>query len=370
MAFDPRARSLPGISLQARGEASPLWVYLAPVMAVLLTLVAGGILFAALGFDPFAALYTFFVTPLTTAYGIGELGVKATPLALCAIGLALGFRGNVWNIGAEGQLTLGAVCGGAVALAFYEVDGWYVLPLMLVAGVLGGMVWGAVPALLKTRFHASEILVSLMLTYVATLLLSYMVHGPMKDPDGFNFPESRLFHDAALLPVVWEGTRLHLGALVALAAVALAWFVVARTFVGFQIKVMGLTPAAGGYAGFSQKKIVWMSFLVSGGLAGLAGLFEVAGPIGQVNPTVSPGYGFTAIIVAFLGRLHPVGILLAALLMALSYLGGEAVQIGMGLPLAVTGVFQGMLLFFLLASDVLIRYRIRLRLPGKGEVTP
>lgn len=370
MALDLRARSIPGISLQARGQASPVWVYMAPVLAVALTLVAGGVLFAALGFDPFKALYTFFVTPLTSAYGVGELGVKATPLALCAIGLALGFRGNVWNIGAEGQLTLGAICGGAVALAFYDVEGWYVLSLMLVAGVLGGMAWGAIPAFLKSRFHASEILVSLMLTYVATLLLSYLVHGPLKDPDGYNFPESRLFHDAALLPVVWDETRLHLGAVFALAGVVIAWFVVARTFIGFQIKVMGLTPAAGGYAGFSQKRIIWMAFLVSGGLAGLAGISEVAGPIGQLSPVISPGYGFTAIIVAFLGRLHPVGILLAALLMALSYLGGEAVQIGMGLPLAVTGVFQGMLLFFLLASDVLIRYRIRLRLPGKGEATP
>lgn len=367
MALDLRARSIPGIRLQARGQASPAWIYLAPVLAVVLTLIAGGILFAALGFDPLKALYTFFITPLTNTYGLGELGVKATPLALCAIGLALGFRGNVWNIGAEGQLTVGAIVGGATALAFYEVEAWYVLPLMMIAGIAGGMAWGAIPALLKSRFHASEILVSLMLTYVATLLLSYMVHGPLKDPDGYNFPESRLFHDAAVLPVVWEGTRLHLGALLALAGVAVAWFVVARTFVGFQIKVMGLTPAAGGYAGFSQKKIIWMAFLVSGGLAGLAGISEVAGPIGQLSPSISPGYGFTAIIVAFLGRLHPVGILLAALLMALSYLGGEAVQIGMGLPLAVTGVFQGMLLFFLLACDVLIRYRIRVRLPGRAS---
>jgi simple sugar transport system permease protein len=367
MAFDRRVQSwsLPGIGLQARGEASARWASLAPVLAVALTLAAGAVLFAALGYDPGAVLYTFFVVPLTTAYGVGELGVKATPLALCAIGLALGFRANVWNIGAEGQLTLGGICGGAVALAFHGVDAWYVLPLMLLAGVFGGMAWGAVPALLKSRFHASEILVSLMLTYVATLLLSYLVHGPLKDPDGYNFPESRLFEDAALLPVAWQGTRLHLGALLALAAVAAGWFVVARTFLGFQIKVMGLTPAAGGYAGFSQGRIVWISFLVSGGLAGLAGIGEVAGPIGQLTPTISPGYGFTAIIVAFLGRLHPVGILLAALLMALSYLGGEAVQIAMGLPLAVTGVFQGLLLFFLLACDVLIRYRLRLRPPRR-----
>lgn len=355
--------------LEARGGASPVMVYATPLIAIALTLVAGAILFGGLGFDPLEALYVFFVSPLTTAYGVAELGVKATPLALCAIGLALGFRGNVWNIGAEGQLILGTICGGGVALAFYDVAVWWLLPLMVLAGIGGGMLWGAIPALLKTKFHASEILVSLMLTYVAELLLGYLVHGPWRDPDGFNFPESRLFHDAALLPVVWEGTRLHVGALFALFFVLAGWFVVARTFVGFQIKVMGLTPAAGGYAGFSHPRVVWLAFMVSGGLAGLAGLVEVAGPIGQLQPSISPGYGFTAIIVAFLGRLHPVGILLASLLMALSYLGGEAVQIGLGLPLAVTGVFQGMILFFLLACDVLIRYRVRFGRPA-AEVTP
>lgn len=349
--------------LEPRGHASPSMVYLTPLLALVITLLAGGILFQVLGFNAPEALYTFFISPLTTAYGLGELVVKATPLALCAIGLALGFRGNVWNIGAEGQLTFGAIFGGGVALACYDMEGWWILPLMIVAGMLGGMLWGAIPALLKTRFHASEILVSLMLTYVATLILSLLVHGPWRDPDGFNFPESRMFSDSALLPVLLAETRLHFGALFALAAVIGGWFIIVRTFVGFQIKVMGLTPAAGGYAGFSQRKVVWLSFLVSGALAGLAGVSEVAGPIGQLQPTVSPGYGFTAIIVAFLGRLHPVGILLAALLMALSYLGGEAVQIGMGLPLAVTGVFQGMLLFFLLASDVLIRYRVRFGRP-------
>lgn len=358
------------LRLEARGQASPGWIYGAPVLAVGLTLVAGGILFAALGYEPLEALAVFFLSPLNSAYGVAELAVKATPLALCAVGLAIGFRGNVWNIGAEGQLVMGAVAGGGIALALYDVEGWFVLPLMIVGGMLGGMAWGAIPAFLKTRFHTSEILVSLMLTYVAGLILSWLVHGPWRDPEGFNFPESRLFHDAAVLPVLWEGTRLHIGALFALLAVAGAWVLVARTFVGFQVKVLGMTPQAGGYAGFSQKWVVWLAFMISGGLAGLAGMVEVAGPIGQLQPTVSPGYGFTAIIVAFLGRLHPVGILLAALLMALSYLGGEAVQIGLGLPLAVTGVFQGMLLFFLLACDILIRYRVRLLSTTRREARP
>ena len=347
------------IRLEPRGGASRFWSYATPVLAVALTILGGLVLFAVLGRNPLVGLYYFFIAPLTSLYGLSELFVKATPIVLCAIGLALGFRANVWNIGAEGQLTLGAIAGGAVALAFYEVESVFLLPAMIVAGALGGMAWAAIPAWLKTRFNANEILVSLMLTYVATLLLSTLVHGPLRDPDGYNFPESRLFHDAALLPVVWDGTRLHLGAILTLAVVAAAWVVLARTLTGFQIKVIGMAPRAAGYAGFSQKKMVWITLLLSGGLAGMAGLFEVAGPIGQLLPSISPGYGFTAIIVAFLGRLHPLGILLAGLLVALSYLGGELVQIELGMPQATTGVFQGMLLFFLLGSDVLIRYRLR-----------
>ena len=347
------------IRLEPRGQASKTMVYVTPLLAVALTLLSGFILFMAMGFDPLKALYSFFVAPLTSVRGVGELVVKATPRVLCAVGLAIGFRANVWNIGAEGQLTLGAITGGGLALAFYGEGGWWLLPLMVIGGAIGGAVWAAVPAYLRLRFNASEILTSLMLNYVALLLLNYLVHGPFRDPDGFAFPESRLFEADATLPILWAGTRVHLGALFALLAVAGGWLLIARTFIGFQIKVIGLTPAAAGYAGFDQKRIVWLTLLLSGALAGIAGMGEIAGPIGQITASISPGYGYTAIIVAFLGRLHPVGILLAALLMALSFIGGEAAQIAMGLPKAITGVFQGMLLFFLLASDVLIRYRVR-----------
>jgi ABC-type uncharacterized transport system permease subunit len=347
------------IRLEPRGAPSLTMVWLTPVIAILATVASGVILFALLGFDPLAALHAFFVQPVSTQYGLAELAVKATPVILCAVGLAIGFRANVWNIGAEGQLTLGAITGGGVALAFYGEGGPWLLPLMLLAGALGGMVWAAIPAFLRTRFHASEILTSLMLTYVALLLLSMLVHGPWRDPEGFNFPQSRMFDPESLLPVILEGTRLHLGAPLALAVVAAGWVLLARTLLGFQIKVVGLTPAAAGYAGYSQNRLIWLTLLLSGALAGLAGVIEVAGPIGQITPTISPGYGFTAIIVAFLGRLHPLGILGAGLLVALSYIGGENAQISLQLPLAVTGVFQGMLLFFLLASDVLIRYRVR-----------
>ena len=347
------------IRLERRSELSRAMTYLSPVLALVLTLLAGIALFSAMGVSPSAALYTFFVEPVTTVYGLTELGVKATPLILIGVALSIGFRCNVWNIGAEGQLTLGAIFGSAVALYFYEVEGFWLLPLMLVAGIIGGMAWAAIPALLRTRFNSSEILTSLMLTYVATLLLSYLVHGPFRDPDGYNFPESRIFHDSAILPIIFDGSRLHLGFALALLVVVAGWILISRSLIGFQLRVMGNAPAAGNYAGFSQKAMIWLSLMLGGGAAGLAGVIEVSGPIGQLLPQISPGYGFTAIIVAFVGRLHPVGVLFAGLLIALSYLGGENAQINLNLPLAVTGVFQGMLLFLLLACDVLIHYRIR-----------
>ena len=278
---------------------------------------------------------------------------------LIAVGLAIGFRSGVWNIGAEGQFTFGAIFGGGVALYFYENEGLWLLPVMLIAGALGGMFWAAIPAFLRTRFNTNEILVSLMLNYVAILILSFLVHGPWRNPEGFNFPESREFHEAALMPVLLEGTRLHAGLLIALATVALGWVFMHKSFLGYQMRVAGLAANAAHYAGFNRSRMVWIALLSAGGVAGIAGLAEVAGPIGQLQPSVSPGYGYAAIIVAFVGRLHPLGILLASLLMSLLYLGGESAQMDLGLPSAVTGVFQGMLLFFLLGADVFINFRVR-----------
>ncbi|MEM7021017.1 MAG: ABC transporter permease [Pseudomonadota bacterium] len=346
------------LKIEARREISRQLLYLTPVLAVAFTVVAGFFIFLVMGYNPFAALYHFFVSPLTSLYGLSELGVKAAPLILIGVGLAIGFRANVWNIGAEGQLTVGAIAGGGVALAFWGEEGAWVLPLMCFAGILGGLAYAAIPAFLKTRLGVNEILTSLMLTYVATLFLSMLVYGPWKDPTGFGFPQSRLFTESALLPMILEGTRLHLGALIALFVAVAAWVIMTRTVIGFEIKVVGQAPAAAAFAGFDRNRMIWLCLLTSGGLAGLAGLFEVAGPIGQLIPNPSPGYGFTAIIVAFLGRLHPLGIIASGLLIALSYIGGENAQVEVGLPEAVTGVFQGLLLFFLLASDFVTKYRI------------
>ncbi len=354
------------LKIEKRSESSRVMVYMTPIIALVLTVLCSTVLFTLLGVSPVEALNTFFIQPLDSQYDLSELFVKATPLMLIAIGLSVGFKANVWNIGAEGQLTMGAIVGSSLFIYFHDIDSVFLLPAMILLGAIGGAAWAAIPAFLKTRFNANEILTSLMLVYVAILFLSVLVHGPWRDPDGFNFPESRTFSDSADMPILVAGTRMHFGTLLALLAVLGTWIMMAKTLVGFQIKVIGSAPTAGGYAGFSQKKIIWFTLLFGGALAGVAGLSEVAGPIDQIIPTISPGYGFTAIIVAFLGRLHPVGIFFASLLMALTYLGGETAQISLGLPVAVTGVFQGMVLFFLLASDVLVNYRFRLNIGRKA----
>ena len=348
------------LRLTSRPEPSRAMLVASPLLAASLTLGAGFFLFLALGQRPGAALHTFFVAPVSSWNGVAELLLKAAPLILIAQGLAIGFRANVWNIGAEGQLVLGAIAAGALAIRFEGTTSPWLLPAMVAAGILGGMAWAAIPAYLRTRFHASEILVTLMLTYVATLTLSYLVHGPMRDPQGLNFPQSILFGEAALFPTVLAGTRLNAAVLFPVVVTAGAWLFVTKTFAGYQMLVGGLAPLAARYAGFKESRTVWVALLVAGGAAGLAGVGEVAGPLGQLLPTVSPGYGFAAIIVAFVGRLHPFGIVVAGLLMSLLYLGGEAAQIALQVPYAVTSLFQGVLLFCLLGSDLFVFYRVRI----------
>jgi ABC-type uncharacterized transport system permease subunit len=345
-----------------RGERSKFWTYGSPVLAIALTLATSAIIFLLLGKDPLEALRVMWIDPLLTKRGFAELFVKAAPLVMIAVGLSVGFRANVWNIGAEGQYVMGAVFATGIALYFYDVENFPVWLLMIPAGIVGGMFWGAIPALLKTRFNASEILTSLMLTYVANLALLYLVVGPWKDPEGYGFPQSRLLTAAASSPHLIPGTRIHMGVLVALVVVGLGWFLLSKSLLGFKLKVAGQAPRAAAYAGFSTTSLTWLSMLVGGGLAGLAGMFEIAGPIGQLTPALPTGYGFTAIIVAFLGRLHPMGVLCGGLVLALSYLGGEKAQIALGLPAAVTKINQGILLFYLLACDLFIRYRLRLNL--------
>jgi simple sugar transport system permease protein len=348
------------IKLEARPNPSRLMRFVSPLIALALTSIVGTALFLALGKDPLAAFYTFTISPISDMYGIGEWLLKASPLILIALGLAIGFRSNIWNIGAEGQLTVGVISAGALALWFSDSTSFLLLPAMVIAGAVGGMLWAAIVAALRTRFNANEILVSLMLTYVAQLWLSYLVYGPWRDPAGFNFPQSKPLGEAALFPIILEGTRLNASIFITVAAVAIVWVLFNRSFLGFQLRVTGQAPDAGGYAGFNAKLAVWIGMLAGGLAAGIAGVGEVAGPLGQIFPTASPGYGFAAIIVAFLGRLNPIGIVLAGLLMSLLYLSGEAAQIELNLPSAITGLFQGTLLLFLLGAEILVNYRLRL----------
>jgi ABC-type uncharacterized transport system permease subunit len=347
------------LQLEARPQASRLWVYASPVLALAITVLIGVGLFVLLGKDPVRGLQVFFWEPLKSSYALGELALKATPLLLIALGLAVCFRSNVWNIGAEGQFVIGAVAAAGVALWAEPGTGRWIVGAILLAGVLGGMAWAGVTALLRDRFNANEILVSLMLVYVATLTLSYLVYGPWKDPAGFNFPQTRTFERVTQIPRLWSGSRVTIGLLLALAGAVLLWLFLFRTRAGFALQVGGLAPAAARYAGFSSRRALWLALLISGGTAGLAGALEVAGPIGQLTPYVPAGYGFAAIIVAFVGRLHPLGMVLSALLMSMFYIGGELAQSRLGLPKSITGVFQGLLLFTLLACDTLVAYRLR-----------
>jgi len=351
------------LRLEARPAPSRFFAWASPLLSLAITIVVATVLFMALGKDPVKSLSVFLIEPFNGMRSLTELGLKATPLILCALGLALCFRSNVWNIGAEGQFLAGAIAAGWLALVITEaqwaISRWAFLPLAVLAGAIGGALWASIVALLRDRFNANEILVSLMLVYVANLLLSWLVFGPWKDPRGFNFPQSVSFIDGAAMPRIITGMRLHWGFVVALlAAVGMALFM-QRTYLGYQMLVGGLAPAAARYAGFSTRRALWTALLTSGALAGVAGAFEVTGPMGQLTPYVSNNYGFTAIIVAFVGRLHPLGCVFGSVLLSMFLIGGELAQSRVGLPSALSGVFQGVLLFSLLACDTLINFRLR-----------
>ncbi len=347
------------LRLEPRAQTSQLWRYASPLLALAITVVLGVVLFVALGKDPVRGLQVFFWEPIKSVYALSELMVKATPLLLIALGLAVCFRSNVWNIGAEGQFVMGAVFASGVALTADANTGAGFWVLILLAGVVGGMVWAGITAFLRDRFHASEILVSLMLVYVAIMLLNYLVYGPWKDPLGYNFPQTKTFDAITQIPKLISGTRVNVGVLMALAGVGALWVFLFRTHAGFAQQVGGLAPDAARYAGFSSRKALWLALLTSGAAAGLAGALEVAGARRSLTPFVPVGYGFAAIIVAFVGRLHPVGMVFSAILMSMFYIGGELAQSRLGLPRSLTGVFQGLLLFTLLACDTLMQYRVR-----------
>ncbi|NRP94415.1 Branched-chain amino acid transport system / permease component [Marinobacterium sp. xm-g-59] len=354
------------IRFEKRLAPSRTTTILTPIIAVILTMIAGGIMFAALGKDPFEAIRIIFWDPLFdenfASYSRPQLLVKAGPLILIAIGLSVGFKAGIWNIGAEGQYIMGAIFGAAAALAVYPAESPFIFPTMIIAGAFGGWLWAMIPAVLRTKFKTNEILVSLMLVYVAESILASVAQGLLKNPDGYGFPGSRNLqqYPSAFNGEVIANSGMHWGVITAFIAVIFTYVMMTRHIRGFEVRLMGEAPKAAQFAGVSTTRLIVFCLGFSGALAGLAGMFEVAGPAGQITIDFNSGYGFTAIIVAFLGRLHPVGILLAGLLMALTYIGGELAQLMLELPGASIQLFQGMLLLFLLATDMFTNYRIRL----------
>ena len=348
-------------TIVSRPQSSNIMNILVPIIAIILTLITGSIIFSLMGFNAFFALHTFFISPISSAYGISELLVKATPLALIAVGLAFCFKNNIYNIGAEGQLTMGAIFGGGIGIYFHDTNSFWLLPLMIIGGAIGGAVWAMIPALLKNKFNTNEILTSLMLVYVALFILDYLVVGPWRDPQGYSFPKTRSFSDSGRMPLLFDGLRIHIGLIITLILIFISWFVFAKTIFGFQLKVSGFSPLAARYAGFNQKALIYLAFGICGAFAGIAGLAEVSGPIGLLYRDISPNYGFTAIIVAFLGRLHPLGIIFSSLVIALTYLGAEDAQLFMQIPAAVGFLFQGLVLFYLLGADFLVKYKLEFK---------
>jgi len=330
-----------------------------PLLSILMALVVGGIVLLVSGENPFEVYQAMARGALGDQNGVAETLVKTIPLLLTGLGVAVAFRMQLWNIGAEGQLYLGAIVAtGTGIFLLPDAPAVVLIPAMVVAGLLGGAFWALVPGLLRAFLGANEIITSLMLNYVAILLSEYLVHGPWRDPAAFGFPGTKSLPDAAWLPR-WETTRVHLGLLFGLVAAALLWATLRRTRWGYEVSVMGENPRAARYAGMPTRRTIVLVMVLSGALAGLAGMSEVAGIGHQLQSSLSPGYGYTAIIVAWLGRLNPGGIVLVAFLLAGVLVGGDQLQMTMGLPSAIAPMLQGTILFFLLGGEVLTRYRLR-----------
>jgi len=349
-----------------RRLTTPGWlVLLALGISLVLSLGAVGLLFQVIGVDPLVAYERIFRGAFGSPYGLSETVVKAIPLLLCGVGLSLAFRAGIYNIGAEGQLLVGAVCASGIALTFPEWPAWAIVPAMFAAGFLGGALWALLPAWLKARFQVNEVITTLMMVYVASELVNHLVYGPWKAKEELGFPYSAKFSEAAQLPRLFLGfpTRIHYPTLIlALALAVIVYVLLTRTRWGYEVRVTGDNPEAARYAGMNYMGVVLLVMLISGGLAGLAGVGEVAGIQYRLRypQGISPGYGFTAIIVAWLARLNPLATILASFLLGGLLVGGDAIQVAMRLPIATIHVFNGIILLFVLAGEALARYRLRL----------
>jgi simple sugar transport system permease protein len=329
---------------------------LVPLGSALLALVFGAVFFTITGQDALQVYATMFHGVFGSRYGITETIVKTIPLALSGLGLALAFRMQLWNIGGEGQIYLGAWGATWVALTFADAPAWFVLPAMALAAMVMGGFLAALAAIPRALWKTNEIITTLMLNYVAILWVDYFVYGPWRDPAGFNFPLTAPFSAAARLPALTG--RIHAGLLIVLVLGIILYFVLYRTRWGFEVRVIGESEGAARYAGMNITRNIILVMLVSGAICGLTGMVEMAGVAHRLQPGFSPGYGFTAIIVAWLARLNPLAIVPVAFLFGGLQVGGYAVQV-MGIPSAIVSMLLGSLLFFVLAGEALLRYRIR-----------
>ena len=346
------------VKIRRRLVPPPLALITIRVLAVLVALGIDGLILYFNGVNPVKAYNIIFKRVLLSWYGLAETIVKFIPLALCAYGLAIVFKAKIWNIGAEGQLLMGAIAATWVALFSPIPPGPYTIPLLYLAGFVAGLLWALLPAILKAKLNVNEVLTTFMLNMVAEKILEYLVYGPWKDPRGWGFPKTAPFPAEARLPTI-PGTRIHYPTLILLFSIIILTYVLEKkTTIGYELKVVGDNPRAAEYSGIKIWKIILISMVLSGGLAGLAGVGEVAGIQGRLRPKISPGYGYTAIVVAWLGELHPIGVGVTSFLYSALLVGGDVLQVVFSIPVAVVNVFNGTILFTVVGLDLLAKYRI------------
>jgi len=343
------------LELDATKKDNAWWV---PFLSIFLALLFCAVFIGMNGINPITVYLKMFKGAFGTGYGISETLVKAIPLLLCGLGVSIAYRIAIWNIGAEGQFIAGALAATAVTIYFPGMPGFLILPLMVVMGMVGGAIWGLLTAIPRAYFQVNELITSLMLNYVALLLLNYFVFGPWKDPKGFNFPGTAEFDTYAQMATL-GGTRLHLGLIFGLVAVALYAFFIKYSKWGYELRLIGANPTAAKYAGIRINKHILIVMAISGGLAGLAGMSEVSGVAHRLMYGISPGYGYTAIIVAWLAKLNPIGLIVSSILFGGLIVGGFSVQT-IGLPASTSLMLQGAILFFLIGGEKMSRLRFKL----------
>lgn len=329
-----------------------------PVLAILLALVVSSSLILVVGGQPLVAFQALFLGAFGRTSRMAETLVKATPLMLAGLGMCVAFTCRVWNIGAEGQLYMGALAATGVGVYLPVSSKFIAIPVMLIVSFLAGGVWAAIPGWLKGRFGVSEIITTIMMNYIAISLVSYMVHHPLRDPGGY-LPQSSPLAAAAKLPVMLVRTRLHIGLLFGIIGAVALYLVLIRTTLGYQIRVVGHNPYAARYGGMHVGRIIFTSMLLSGGFAGLAGMVEIAGVHHKLIEGISPGYGYTAIVVALLSYLNPLAVILISILFAGLMVGADAMQRAAGLPAALAYVVQGLVVLCVLGSEYFVKRKLR-----------